>query len=220
MPETNEEDIEKQVEERVKAALERQKERKPGLSLPKFPFFAKKDEKPQPQELFPYLLAPSLIEIKPDKARFNEMMHRIIEGSGYPRHVDDAWLYAFLSKNENYDISIHIEPLSISDTLVFLQNQIIKQSSDLYQSQITGTSNQALETKLEDTKRLHKALYKGEEKLFRASLYVDNKEDTEEKLNFLTEKCKSNLNALMIIPKTCNYRMGSPDRPRRGIFSL
>ena len=206
MPKNNEEEIEKMVEERVKAALERQKE-KPRVSLPKLPFFSHKDEKPQPQELFPYLLAPSLVEIKPDRARFNEMMHRIIEASGYPRHVDDAWLYAFLSKNENYDISIHVEPLGISDTLTFLHNQIVRQSSDLYQSQITGTPNQALETKLGDTKRLYESLYKGEEKIFRISLYVDNKENTEEKLNFLTEKCKSNLNSMLIIPKTCNYRM-------------
>ncbi len=171
------------------------------------PFLAPKEAKPQLQELFPYLLAPSRVVITPDSARFNEMRHRVIQAGGYPRHVEDGWLRTFLSKNEDYDISKHIEPLSINDTLAYLHNQILHQTTDLYMSQTKGIPNQALETKLADTKRLYEALYKGEEKIFRVSLYLDNKADTEEKLNFLTEKCKSNLNSMLIIPKSCNYRM-------------
>lgn len=163
-------------------------------------------------EILPYLLAPSQVEIKPDHAKFNEMRHRVIHAAGYPRHVEDAWLHSFLSKNEDYDVSKHIEPLSINDTLTYLHNQIIRQAADLHQSQMKGTPNQALETKYSDTKRLYDALYKGEEKIFRVSLYLDNKADSDEKLNFLTEKCKSNLNSLLIIPKNCTYRMASAIR--------
>ena len=169
-------------------------------------------KEPKPQELLPYLLAPSLMEIKPDWARFNEMRHRVVRATGYPRHVDDGWLYAFLSKNENYDISIHIQQMAINDTLKYLHNQVVRQKTDLYQSEIHGTPNQALETKLSDTKRLYETLYKGEEKIFRVSLYVDNKASVPQDLDLLTEKCKSNLNSMLVIPKTCNYRMSEAIR--------
>ncbi len=208
-------EFERQLSDKLKAVLSSQNyvERKPltvfGCEL-KMPSFVKSNA--PPQELFPYLLAPSLAEIKPDHARFNEMRHRVVQASGYPRHVEDAWLQTFLSKNEDYDISTHIEPLSINDTLAYLHNQIIKQSCDQYSSQIKGIPNQALEVKLADTKRLYEALYKGEEKIFRVSLYLDNKADSEEKLNCLTEKCKSNLNSLLIMPKSCTYRMASAVR--------
>ena len=202
----SEEEIEELVAKRVKEALERQKEPKKKMGFPSLPFLSRKEKVPPPQELFPYLLAPSLVEIRPDRARFNEMLHRIIEATGYPRHVEDAWLYAFLSKNENYDISIHVEPLGISETLAYLHNQIIRQSSDLYQSQTTGTPNPSLEIKLADTKRLHEALYKGEEKIFRVSLYVDNKENSVVQRNISSPK-KPNVHQAMA-------RQGSGERAR------
>lgn len=158
-------------------------------------------------EMFSYLITPSYVEIRPDYARINETYHRIIQAVGYPRKVEDGWLQNFLNKNDNYDVSIHVYPSVINDTLTFLHNQIIKQTADLIGSTAKGTPNPSLEIKLKDTKSLYDALYKGEEKLFRISLYVDSKEATLDKLNLLTEKCKSNLNALLIIPKTTNYRI-------------
>jgi len=206
MPEPTEDEIEKMVATRVELALERQKPKKKRFRLPFFGGSEKKEE-PEPIDLLPYLLAPSSVEIKPNEARFNELYHRVIQAVGYPRNVEDAWLYAFLSKNENYDISMHIEPMTINRTLIYFQDQMVKQGTDLYQSQIKGTPNLALQTKYEDTKRLFNLLSKGEEKIFRVSLYVDNKANSKEELDTLTEKCKSNLNSMLIIPKTCDYRM-------------
>ncbi len=156
--------------------------------------------------MFSYLITPSYLEIKPGYARINETYHRVVQAVGYPRKVDDGWLQAFLDKNEDYDVSIHIQPSPIEETLAFLHNQIIKQTTDLISSTAKGTPNPSLEIKLADTRRIYDSLYKGEEKLFRVSLYIDNKEATLEKLDMLTEKCKSNLNALLIIPKTTNFR--------------
>lgn len=159
------------------------------------------------EEMFSYLITPAYVEIRPDYARINETYHRIIQAAGYPRKIEDGWLQAFLNKNESYDISIHIYPSGINHTLTFLHDQIISQTADLIASTAKGTPNPSLEIKLADTKRIYDALYKGEEKLFQISLYIDSKEATLERLNSLTEKCKSNLNALLIIPKATNYRM-------------
>ncbi len=168
--------------------------------------FKKNDdfEKKQ-EELFSYLVSPSKIKINPDYIQINEMYDKIVQIVGYPRSVEDGWLKTFLIQNENYDISIFVKPINIESTLTYLHNQIIAQKSDLIESESRGTPNTALEVKLKDTVRLYELLYKGEEKLFKVSFYVDNKENNLEALNSLLEKCKSNLNSLLMIPKTTDY---------------
>jgi hypothetical protein len=152
-------------------------------------------------------LVPKSIELFPAAVRINNTYHSIIKAGGYPRRVDDGWLQAFMSKNDRYDISIHVEPSSINETLVFLHNQIMRQTSDLVASTAKGTPNPSLEIKLADTKRLHDALYKGEEKLFKVSLYINNKAMEKKELNLLLEKCKANLNALLILPLQVKYNI-------------
>lgn len=136
----------------------------------------------------------------------NGELHRVVKVSGYPRKVEDGWLQAFLCKNENYDISIHLQPSSIAHTLVYLHNQIIQQTSDLIMSTAKGTPNPSLEIKKADTMRIYDSLYRGEEKLFRVSTYIDNKADDRKELDLLTEKCKSNLNAQMMVPEAVGWR--------------
>jgi energy-coupling factor transporter ATP-binding protein EcfA2 len=102
---------------------------------------------------------------------------------------------------------MHISPSSISGMLVHLHNQIIRQTSDLLLSTAKGTPNPALEIKKADTTQVYNALYKGEEKLFGLSLYIDNKATGSDELVLLTEKCKSNLNAQLMVPKTTFWRM-------------
>ena len=155
---------------------------------------------------FRFMLTPSF-EIAPDYAKLNETYHRIVKVDGYPRNVEDGWLRSFLGKNEGYDVSIHIHPSTIAYTLVALHNQIIRQSADLMMSTAKGTPNPALEIKRTDTMRTYGQLYKGEEKLFRVSIYLDNKETSLDRLNLLSEKCNANLNALLMVPKTATYRM-------------
>ncbi len=147
------------------------------------------------------------LDIRPDYAIVNRVFHRVIKAVGYPRKVEDGWLEAFLASSEPYDISLHIHPAAITSTLVLLHNQIIKQTTDLASSTAKGTPNPSLEIKLGDTTRVYEELYRGEEKMFRVSLYVDNQTLNEEALDLLTEKCKANMNAQLIIPKTVDYRM-------------
>ncbi|VVB69984.1 Uncharacterised protein [uncultured archaeon] len=168
-------------------------------------FKGKEDFDKKKEELFSYLISPSRLKIKPDSISINEMQHKIVKIIGYPRTVEDGWLRNFLNQNENYDLTIDIDPIDIQTTLAYLHNQIISQKSDLYETETKGNPNPALEVKLKDTKRLFETLYKGEEKLFKISFYVDNKEDSIDKVNELLEKCKSNLNALLMIPKTTDY---------------
>ena len=160
----------------------------------------------KPLDVFQLAITPEL-DVRPDYALVNGVYHRVIKAVGYPRRVEDGWLGAFLSVSEPYDISLHIQPASISSTLVLLHNQIVKQTADLMASTSKGTPNPALEIKQSDTLKVYESLYKGEEKLFQISLYVDNQANSLKALDLLTEKCKANMNAILVIPKTLDYRM-------------
>jgi len=140
-------------------------------------------------------------------AKVNGICHRIIKATGYPRNVDDGWLESFMATSEPYDVSLHIHPASISRTLAGIHNQIIRQTSDLLTSQGEGTPNPSLQIKRDDTMNVYGLLYKGKEKMFEVSLYVDSQADSMNGLELMSERCKANMNSLLIVPKSADYRM-------------
>lgn len=161
--------------------------------------------KAESKDEFKNMITPSL-EFHPSYGIVNGELHQIVKVIGYPRKVDDGWLQSFLCKNEDYDISMHIQPASINHTLVYLHNQVIQQTSDLIMSTAKGTPNPSLEIKRADTMRIYEMLYKGEEKMFRVSIYIDNKAEDLKSLGLLAEKCVSNLNAQLMVPEKANWR--------------
>jgi len=162
-------------------------------------------EEEKSSDVFRTIITPSF-EMLPDHAMINDEYHKVVKITGYPRKVEEGWLQMFLTRNEGYDISMHITPSSIASILVHLHNQIIHQTADLMLSTAKGTPNPALEIKKADTMNIYNSLYKGEEKLFGVSLYVDNKDTSPELLNLLTEKCRSNLNSMLMIPAPVKWR--------------
>ena len=159
-------------------------------------------------------IAPSFAEeITPDfdiareHAGVNGIRHRIIKAVGYPRNVEDGWLEQFMATSEPYDVSIHIHPASISRTLANIHRQIIKQTSDLLSGSAEHAPNPSLEIKRKDTLKIYGLLYKGKEKMFDVSLYVDNQARDKDELALMEERCKANMNAMLIVPKRTDFRM-------------
>jgi len=146
-------------------------------------------------------------DISQRQAKVNGTYHRIIKAVGYPRNVEDGWLEQFMATNEPYDVSLHIHPASIASTLANIHRQIIRQTSDLLAGKGEGTPNPALEIKRKDTMKVYGLLYKGKEKMFNVSLYVDSQAPTLPELELASERCKANMNALLIVPKEADFRM-------------
>ena len=146
-------------------------------------------------------------DISSNCAKVNGICHRIIRATGYPRKVEDGWLEQFMATSEPYDVTLHIHPASISSTLANIHNQIIKQTSDLYSSNAENTPNPSLEIKRKDTMKVYGLLYKGKEKMFNVSLYVDSQADNKDELELMAKRCRANMNALLIVPKDTDYRM-------------
>jgi len=133
--------------------------------------------------------------------------HRIIYAYGYPRMVESGFLDKLVSCSGNFNLSLHIQPSSVENTLILLNKELQKQRADLYAAKLKSQLNPSLEIKYADTHKILEELQKGNEKLFNISLYIDCKASTLKDLNFLTRKIESELNSLLIVPKQATFRM-------------
>ena len=152
-------------------------------------------------------LLPEKIINSIDYAEIDGVFHRIVYAYGYPRMVESGFLDKLVSCSGNFDLSLHIEPCSVENTLVMLNKELQKQRADLYAAQIKNQLNPSLEIKYADTHRILEELQKGTERLFNISLYIDCKANSLDNLNLLTRKIESELNSLLIIPRQANFRM-------------
>ena len=147
-----------------------------------------------------YLIAPNNISSKIDHLKINNQYSRIIAAKGYPNFVESGFLDKLISGKEDYDISIHINPYPIELTLIKVNKELQKQNADLHTDQSKGIYNPSLEIKYKATKKILEDLYKGTQKLFDVSLYINCKANTKADLDFLSKKVESDLNASMIQP--------------------
>lgn len=153
-----------------------------------------------------YLIAPEIIINNVKDLQVNNDFYRIISAIGYPRSVEFGFLDKIISTNEDFDISIFIEPFSIDKTMLMLNNELKKQRADLYGLRLKNSISPSLEIQYKDTRRVLEDLQKGEQKIFNVSLYVSCKAKSKEELNLITKKVESELNSIMIIPKTAFFR--------------
>ena len=150
---------------------------------------------------------PKQIKNSIDYVDVDGILHRIIYAYGYPRKVESGFLDKLISCTGNFDLSMHIQPCSVENTLVMLNRELQKQRADLYSAKIKGQLNPSLEIKYSDTHKILEELQKGNEKLFNISLYLDCKANNLKSLNLLTRKIESELNALLILPRQARFRM-------------
>lgn len=166
-------------------------------------------EAPKDVDALHYLLAPGKIVDNVDHLDIDGQLQRIIVATGYPRTVESGFLDKIITSNENYDLSIHIEPFSIESTMVLLNRELMKQRADLYAEEQKHSINPSLEIKYRDTLKVLETLQKGDEKLFNVSLLIACKAPDKTQLDLLTRKVESELHSLMIVPKTPLFRQTS-----------
>jgi len=147
------------------------------------------------------LLKPSYVRNEFDCLKVNEQLTRTIMAVGYPRTIREGWLDSIISSEGNFDLSMHIKPSHISTILTQLNQELVKQESDLMAAQMKGIVNPSLQLQHQDTLNVLEKLQKGEEKLFNISLYLGARAYDKEKLGLLTKKILAELNSIMIIPK-------------------
>jgi len=152
-------------------------------------------------------ICPEYIDNQIDFLEVDKKFYRIIYASGYPRIVEEGFLDKIVSSLADFNLSIHIKPYPIDKTLIDLNRELQKQQADLYALQSKGIINPSLEIQYKDTRQTLEDLQKGKERLFNIGLYISCKADSIEELNLLTKKVESELNSIMIIPRTATFRM-------------
>jgi conjugal transfer ATP-binding protein TraC len=152
------------------------------------------------------LIAPDVIKDNVNSLKVNEKEYRIISAVGYPRTVEEGFLDKIISSNDDFDISIHIEPFSIESMMIMLNRELQKQRADLFAEKLKNSINPSLEIKYQDTLKVLEAMQKGTQKLFNVSLYIGCKGKTKETLDLLTKKVESELNSIMIVPSVPLFR--------------
>lgn len=171
--------------------------------------FLKKKKRPKPlqQELLPLLLRPSYVKNSFDCIRINNNLNRVIMAVGFPRIIREGWLNSIVASDGNFDISMFISPSQIQSIMGSLNMELVKQKSDMMAAEMKGIVNPSLKVQYDDTYRTLERLQSGEEKLFDFSLYVNARANSSEELELLSRKIESELNSMMIIPKTPFMRM-------------
>ena len=167
----------------------------------------KADNEVTKEDYLHYKIAPKSIENAPDFIKLNSKFNRIITAHGYPRLVEAGFLDKIITSKGDFNLSLHIEPISIETTMIMLDKELQKQRADLYSTKIKNGFNPNLEIKYQDTKRILEELQKGSQKLYNISLYINPKADNKEDLNLLTQKIQSDLNSLMIITRIPVFQM-------------
>ncbi len=165
------------------------------------------DEKIDNNNLLHYLIAPKFILNHKDCIQVNDKLVRTISAVGYPRSVEVGFMDKIVTTSGDFDISLHIEPFAIETMMLNLNKELQKQRADLFAAQTKNIVNPSLEIKYHDTKNVLENLQKGNEKLFNVSLYVNCKAKNENGLNLLSKKVESELNSIMIVPKSTPFRM-------------
>ncbi|MBI4154897.1 ATP-binding protein [Candidatus Woesearchaeota archaeon] len=156
---------------------------------------------------FNYLVAPNYIKNNITNLEIDNKFYTIIAAYGYPRNVQIGFLDKIITSNANFDISMHIEPFSIENTIVSINKELQKQRADLYSLKKRKILNTSLEIKYNDTKKILEELQKGTQRLFNISLYILIKASSKEELELLTKKIESELNSLLIIPRIMVFNL-------------
>jgi len=161
----------------------------------------------QTQNDLELLLKPSFVRNSPDNIQINDNFNRIVMAVGYPRQIEEGWLDRIVSSEGNFDLSMFIEPSSIEFILGQLNQELVKQKSDIMAAELKGIVSPILRVQYDDTYATLQRLQTGEEKLFNFSLYVNARSYDKNELNLLSKKIESELNSIMIIPKTPYLKM-------------
>ena len=140
------------------------------------------------------LLRPSLVKNSIDSIQLNTNHNRVISAVGYPRQIKEGWLNNLITSEGNFDISMHVKPAHIQTVLTRLNQELVKQKSDILSSEMKGIVNPVLQVQHNDTLKTLEHLQLGEERLFDFSLYVNARARSKKKLNLLKSALKPAVN--------------------------
>ena len=134
-------------------------------------------------------------------------LNRVLAAVGYPRKVSEGFLDKIIRSSGDFDLALHIQPYSIDQMLVNLNNLLKKLNADKYAAEKNGRYTPSIDLLIKDTRKVLDQLQAGEEKVFNAGMYFNIKSPAKEELDIQTRQIEAALNSLMIVTKQPAFNM-------------
>jgi len=160
------------------------------------------------------LIVPDRLEIKRDHVVVHNKLNRVLMAVGYPRKVTEGFLDKIIRSSGDFDFALHVQPYSIDQMIVNLNNLLKKLNADKYAAERKGVYTPSIDLLIRDTRRVLDQLQAGEEKIFNVGMYFNVKSPSKEGLDLETRQLESALNSLMIVAKQPSFNM------REGLKSM
>jgi len=153
------------------------------------------------------LIAPSGMEVKPDKVRLGDLYARTIFVVTYPRYLSMGWFTPIINFSATMDVSMFFYPVKPEIILKQLKNKV-----GILEAQIMGDAEKGAardplrETALRDIEGLRDDLTQGIEHFFQFALYVTIYAPSEKELDELNNQIEGIFGARLIYTKRVLYQ--------------
>jgi hypothetical protein len=153
------------------------------------------------------LIRPNQIENFKEYVKINDKYYKALMVEGFPRSIDNRFISNLLKNHSSMDISIRLRPYEQNNARRKVRKQLTKLEKDKVRKENTGQISESIQNRLNDIKKLHKKLDKGEERLFDVSLNISTGSETKKGLKQNVQEARSEMNKQQLIPGEPNYKM-------------
>lgn len=154
------------------------------------------------------LVAPTSMEVLPNKMTLNGMLARSFFVFNYPRYLEANWLGQLVNFDATIDISIFVYPTDSARMMRVLRKKVAEMRSTKNINAKRGMINDtAIDTALEDAEQLRVDLQRGNERFFQVGLYFTVYADDEEKLKSISKQLETMLGAQMVGVRAADFQV-------------
>jgi len=153
------------------------------------------------------LIAPSGMEVKPDRIRLGDLYVRTIFVVTYPRYLSMGWFTPIINFSATMDVSMFFYPVQPEVILKQLKNKVGVLEAQIIGDAEKGAARDPLrETALRDIEKLRDDLTQGIEHFFQFALYVTLYAPSEKLLEDLNNQIEGIFGARLIYTKRVLYQ--------------
>lgn len=155
----------------------------------------------------PGIPGPEALEAHPRHLVLEGGLARTYHVSGYPREVGPGWLGPLLGHRDLLDVAFHVEPVANDEAARLLERQRARMASDVRRAEDAGElADEEAVASGEDAAELAAAIARGEQRLFRHSLYFTVRAPTEEALAVRAHRAETLARSLLLRVHPATFR--------------
>src|SRR3989344_8176872 len=153
------------------------------------------------------LIAPSALEITPNRMRISEKFSRTLFIFSYPRFLHTNWFSPIVNIDQVFDISVFIHTVDTALILRQLRKKVAQVQAGISDREDRGlVRDPILDTAYRDLQDLRDKLQQAQERLFNFGLYITIWGDSQAELDRLENDMRSILEARLVYMKPALFQ--------------